>query len=341
MWRRVIRKDLLSSIPDSLQRKLYYPFLWAVYGDYRRTDAASTDPYLVATADGINNPLRVYEPLKDEPYLFLEFARLVESKDEVRALETWISTYGLLGLHRNEDRKDYPNTQWELMQFPFKELYAYPELSGAGELSSIFAFSDIGGQEETFDAVREEAHSANRVLALYEAAMSKDEDELEAALMRRSKGSVADLRASARFRMERSGGSYLDALSNLAAELVFLRVQDVLERFTYPCISIDREARVVLEPKPLFTVDQFYRSWQPRNLLGALYLQAFWLVTSTAELAKCKYCGHIISYATPLRVSGDHEARKPRKDKKFCDDRCRQNYHYHNRIKPTRKHGSG
>ncbi len=337
MWRRVIRKDLLGSIPDSLDRRLYYPFLWAVYGDYKRPYATSVEPYLVATADGISDPLRVYEPLKDEPYLFLEFARLVESKDEERALEAWISTYGLLGLHRNEDREDYPNTLWELTKFPYKELYRYPELSGTGELSSIFAFSDIGGPEETFSSVLEEAFRANEVLALYEAAMSKDADKLEAALMRRSKDSVEDLRAHAQFRMERSGGSYLDALSNLAAELIFLRIQDVLERFTYPCISIDRETRVVLEPEPLFTVDQFYRSWQPRNLLGALYLQAFWLVTSTAELSKCKYCGRIISYAPPVPVGQERKARKPRKDKAFCDSRCRQNYHYHNRIKPAHK----
>lgn len=341
MWRRVIRKDLLGSTPVSLARKRYYPFLWVVYGDYRQTKATSVNPYLVATAEGISNPRRVYEPLKDEPYLFLEFARLVESKDEERALETWISTYGLLGLHRNEDREDYPNTRWELTKFSYKELYRYPELSGMGELSSIFAFSDIGGQEETFDAVREEAHSANRVLALYEAAMSKDEDELEAALMGRSESSIEDLRTYGRFIMEEAGGSYLDALSFLAAEGVFLTIQDVLERFTYPCIAFDREPKAVLEPRALVTVDQFYRSWQPRNLLGALYLQAFWLVTSTAELSKCRYCNRIISYAAPLHVSGNHEARKPRKDKEFCDDRCRQNYHYHNRIKPARKHRDG
>lgn len=337
MWRRVVRKDLLSSIPDSLDRKLHYPFLWATYGDYSREDATSVDSYLVATADGIKNPLRIYEPLKDEPYLFLEFAKIVESKDAERALEKWISAYGLLGLHRNEDREDYPNTLWELMQFPYKELYMYPELSGMGELSSIFAFSDTGGPEETFSSVLEEAHRANRVLAHYEAAMSKDEDKLETALMLGSKGSVEDLRALARFRRERSGGSYLDALSNLAAELVFLDTQDILERFTYPCIAIDREARAIPGPEALFTVDQFYRSWQPRNLLGALYLQAFWLVTSTAELSKCKYCGHIISYATPMPDSTNKTIRKPRRDKEFCNSRCRQNYHYHNRIKPTRQ----
>ena len=29
--------------------------------------------------------------------------------------------------------------------------------------------------------------------------------------------------------------------------------------------------------------------------------------------------------------------RLTRKDKEFCDSRCRQNYHYHNRIKPSQK----
>jgi hypothetical protein len=79
--------------------------------------------------------------------------------------------------------------------------------------------------------------------------------------------------------------------------------------------------------------DKLTGTWRVRNLLGAIYLQFFWLITSMSDLSRCTYCGRIISYAPPMPQSGK---RKPRKDKVFCDSRCRQNYHYHNRIKPAR-----
>jgi len=63
-----------------------------------------------------------------------------------------------------------------------------------------------------------------------------------------------------------------------------------------------------------------------------MYLQFFWLITSSGYLSHCRHCGRIISYAPPLSAG---KARKPHKDKEFCDSRCRQNYHYHNRIKPA------
>ena len=70
-----------------------------------------------------------------------------------------------------------------------------------------------------------------------------------------------------------------------------------------------------------------------RNLLGAMYLQFYWLTTSESDLSRCKYCGHIIPYAPPSLGSPN---RKPRKDREFCDRRGRQNYHYHNSIKVGR-----
>jgi hypothetical protein len=330
MWRRVVRKDLWTSIPDSAHRKLHHPFLWIVYGDYERISATSADSYFVATNDRTNGPPRVYEPIKDEPYLFLKFAKLVESNDQERALETWISAYGLLGLHRNLD-SDSRVGFWDISQFRLKEGSQHTVTS------NLFEFSDAGGEGETVGSLREEALTANETLIFYEAAMSEDRNALEHVMMRGSEDSIETLRAYCQLRMEESGGSYLNALTHLAAERVFWNIQDALEQFTYPCISIDLEARHRLDPRAHFTVDQFYRSCQPRNLLGAIYLQAYWLVTSTADLSKCKYCGHIISYATVIPDSRDNTRRKPRRDKVFCNSRCRQNYHYHNRIKPARQ----
>jgi hypothetical protein len=62
--------------------------------------------------------------------------------------------------------------------------------------------------------------------------------------------------------------------------------------------------------------------WQFDNLVGALYLQAYWMMTSGEELTRCRYCGRVISLARP-----HPEGRKSRRDKKYCDDACRQAHH--------------
>ena len=77
----------------------------------------------------------------------------------------------------------------------------------------------------------------------------------------------------------------------------------------------------------------------PVSLTVLRYLQFYWLVTSHSELSRCKQCGRIISYAPPVPTTENKKARKPRRDKEFCDSRCRQNYHYHNRVKPARRSG--
>jgi hypothetical protein len=58
-----------------------------------------------------------------------------------------------------------------------------------------------------------------------------------------------------------------------------------------------------------------------RNLLGAMYLQMYWLISS-GDAARCEHCHQIIS------LGRTHpEGRKRRRDKRFCDDACRQAHH--------------
>lgn len=58
--------------------------------------------------------------------------------------------------------------------------------------------------------------------------------------------------------------------------------------------------------------------WVFRNLLGAMYLQMFWLMAAGDHVARCEYCGQTISHASP-----HPEGRKRRSDRRFCDDACR------------------
>jgi hypothetical protein len=64
--------------------------------------------------------------------------------------------------------------------------------------------------------------------------------------------------------------------------------------------------------------------WSFDNLLGAMYLQMYWIMTSGGNLVRCEYeqCRRVISLARP-----HPEARKRRRDKRFCDDTCRQAHH--------------
>jgi len=74
-------------------------------------------------------------------------------------------------------------------------------------------------------------------------------------------------------------------------------------------------------------------SWNFKSLLGAMYLQMYWLMGSGGNVTRCRYCGRIISVASPAP-----DARKtPRQDKKFCDDACRQRHHYHTKTKLRRQ----
>jgi hypothetical protein len=88
-------------------------------------------------------------------------------------------------------------------------------------------------------------------------------------------------------------------------------------------------------PRRWWEPDLLTRSWVPVNLLGAMYLQFYWVMTSSGDLSRCKYCSQIISRAPS--VDGSAQTRKPRNKNQFSDSRCRYNYHYHNRIKPARQ----
>ena len=58
-----------------------------------------------------------------------------------------------------------------------------------------------------------------------------------------------------------------------------------------------------------------------QNLLGAMYLQMYWLICS-GDAARCEHCLQIISLGRTYP-----EGRKRRRDKRFCDDACRQAHH--------------
>jgi hypothetical protein len=313
LLRRLGREDLASVNPFLREKESHAPILWHVYEDYELVEEEDALPYLRASIPkGYESPKRVrsYDPLVDTPRLFLDFARIAERKNPANALSQWIAQYGLLGFADS-------SPQW------------FPEASPQVTVPPRW-YDDMGGTGETLKAVWNEVYTTNSTLALYEAVLNRDPVKLESLLFPPGEEPewLERWRHYANRLMKETGSDWIDVLVDRALGQVWEYIM-ALAVFAYPTISPTGRKH----QQPLLTVDRLNASWGVRNLLGAMYLQFFWLVTSAGELARCKYCGRIISYAPPMPES---EKRKPRKDKEFCDSRCRQNYHYHNRIKPTR-----
>ena len=51
-------------------------------------------------------------------------------------------------------------------------------------------------------------------------------------------------------------------------------------------------------------------------------LQIYWIMASSDSKSRCEHCGRIISLGRP-----HPDGRKRRRDKRFCDDACRQACH--------------
>ena len=63
-------------------------------------------------------------------------------------------------------------------------------------------------------------------------------------------------------------------------------------------------------------------AWDFDSLIGAMHLQMWWLMASAGDITRCEFCGRIVSLARSRP-----EGRKRRRDRRFCDDACRQAHH--------------
>jgi hypothetical protein len=357
------REDFRSANPTVELEDSGY-FWWHVYEDYDLVEEEGRLPYFRASVvrggekyvEGKN-----YRPLIETPYLFLEFARIAEHKDNPRpALDTWIDKYGLLGLSNRASQyslgvpptlETHPEEDWTA------HADRYPEVS-VPPLQYLVS----GGRGDTYDAYLLEVAKANKLLTLYEALLNRDYEKLVRCYAFHEGCSPQEWRDKWRSEVEDGRlyhrappvdesvdesvtiywhfrsvlnedilyelppGDWNTFLMDMALRDIWRMVGAALSIFAYPSIT----ARGDLGP---LSPGKLAGHWGVRNLLGAMYLQFNWLITSGAELSRCKHCRRIISYAPAWP---EREGRKPRKDKEFCDSRCRQNYHYHNRIKPTR-----
>jgi hypothetical protein len=272
--------------------------MWKVCEGYELRRPADSDEGDVAgyllVPSYMNEPAnfgmwRAYEPLKDTPDLFLKFARLHGSDDAVEAMVGWVRAYGVLG---HGERPYQPGSPQQLRQF--------------------------------WDAVERAAG----VLALYEAVLNNDESRAESICLRE-------------FPFVSAAGRLFEAFPDIPADAALGMVIDttleVVEkacdgdylRYALERAADDVEYMVRNYCVPSLRVEDGSRDasgvtagWNFKSLLGAMYLQMYWLMASGSELARCEYCGLLLSLARP-----NPEGRKRRSDRRFCGDACRQAHH--------------
>lgn len=193
-----------------------------------------------------------YAPLRDEPDLFLRFARLGEGKPSSGAILGWVSEHGLLGCG---------------------ESAVHPS---AGQNAGWF-----GRPEDGLGFFADEARRAAALLRWCDALLNGDEDRLVEAMSgypaveynhprpkRIAELSEEDLKALALGHEDSTNRYYDGDLRLLAADLVAWEVNEILK---FSCYR-------VLKPFTARTPHRVVGGWGFTSLLGAMYLQLSWVL---------------------------------------------------------------
>lgn len=168
---------------------------------------------------------------------------------------------------------------------------------------------DMGATQITFSQIWEESRLAWAVLCLYEAAHGSDAQEIQDLFTQ-----YGDVLGG--WPLYYRGPAVESRDASFVAALAAARTAEEMVRL------LCRLGLHVESGRNSAHGTKTVGGWTFSNLLGAMYLQMFWLVASGEDLARCEHCGLVMSlgHVTP-------EGRKRRRDKRFCDDACRQAHH--------------
>jgi hypothetical protein len=253
---------------------------------------------------------RIYSPLQDVPDLFLRFTSLMPRRPILaeEMLERMLEWVRSYGVLGSHARTDIG---------PADDPKSLDYTAQRDRVQSFLEF---------WRALQEATHC----LRLYQAATANqglgDEDALSDVLSRQD-------RKNKTFRKQR--------------ELALIRAQIIVHA------HISQECYPVLSRQLQRTADNayetagFFQGWGSRSLLGAMYLQMMWLMTSASNVKQCAgpRCLNIITFDPPEEPTGlEKGARgkyRTRSDKRFCSKNCAQKWRYHNVIKPRQQAQKG
>jgi hypothetical protein len=177
--------------------------------------------------------------------------------------------------------------------------------------------STKGGEADTVEAFVRAVWTANDCLRLYEAATAEVLD--------------ADLIASYMPSHPRAFAGTPASTSAWALDAVASETQLKVAGNAYPALYGE--------------VGSFIQGWDFMNLLGAIWLQMFWLLTASETPRRCRNweCDRIILYEQPeqpMRLVSKNDRSggyRTRVDKGFCSKKCSNRYNYLTRTKPRRQ----
>jgi hypothetical protein len=242
----------------------------------------------------------VYWPLVREPELFLKFARLADDG----GLDNAATVDGL-----DTDKNADAALDWT-------ETYGVLGLTPAVEVEGFRGASTRGGKADMVSSFAYEAWLANGCLRLYEAATAEELDmELIASYM---------------------GDPHLKPF--------YTRTPTLTREWALNAVARETQRKVAANAYPALygEVGRFVAGWSFTNLLGAMWLQMFWLLTATEMPRRCRQCHKIIAYEQPeqpmqgTKPNDRSGGYRTRRDKMFCDKRCRDRYQYRTKTKPRR-----
>jgi hypothetical protein len=275
--------------------------VWYVYHQYEIQDGPSgryvQAPPAFLDDKGQPDPWRwEYEPLIKHEDLFLEFARLPE--------DAGLDSGDDLDSEQNADiARDWAETYGVLGM----------TLDKPPGKHSWWA-NPAGGEGDTVAGFAAEAWVAHRALRLYEAA-------------KRSEPGGVDVDTIISLTPDRV---HRDSLERFPEEAKGFALRDVVHEIQ------DRqpyyyEARYWPVTRSLRPTGEFVKGWGFTNLLGAIWLQAQWLLDADPGTVKrCAYpkCNRIIVYEQPekssLQKKGERKPYKTRRDIQYCPDDTRR-----------------
>lgn len=297
---------------------------WPVYRKYELCGLEG-HRYLWASASRFEDEVRSVDPLTAEhASLFLRFARWFDEKrmqrssdpwhDGTATLDTprngqaaldWAHEYGVLGLGRN------PNESFAVGSSIFSssaEISALrvgaPNRAHSG--TRAYSKSRKGGQHEAVEDFVLEAHEANVVLKLYEAATAP----------------TVNISSISRFMSKRDDPHYLPAkYSTVARTEREWYSQDPEEARLWALAvveeAVNRKVENDVYPILLGNSGSYEPAWGFKSLLGAMWLQMRGFMLATDNI--CPECRSAFV--------------KTRRDKTYCGEKCaararaRRNYH--------------
>jgi hypothetical protein len=233
---------------------------------------------------------RSYKPLEENPDLFLKFARIHEAHDFEAAALAFSHMYGIPGYYLDPDESPV----------------FYEETP-----------SNTRPDRVSLSWWQEESKRMWIILHMYNAVLGKDKEAIQRLILKHDE----ILEEWPIYLHE--GESIPDAPPELA---LFGALYGVVGKVSNAVRTLCHPGLVL----PAATVPDLYTpdpskvrsTWSFHDLLGAMYLQMYWLVASGGDLTRCEHCGRMISLSRP-----HPEGRKGRRDKRFCDDACRQAHH--------------